>query len=66
VPSLGGKTAKDDQLALLWVLNLSDGAKGVLDIAERSDLPFDAIRRAAEAFTPCGLLDRAGAAAQIS
>ena len=66
LPSLGGKTAKDDQLALLWVLNLSDGTNGVLDIAERSDLPFDAIRRAVDALTAHGLLDRAGAAAQIS
>jgi aminopeptidase-like protein len=66
VPSLGGKTAKDDQLALLWVLNLSDGTNGVLDIAERSDLPFDAIRRAVDALTAHGLLDRAGVAAQIS
>jgi aminopeptidase-like protein len=59
VPSLGGKTAKDDQLALLWVLNLSDGANGVLDIAERSGLPFDAIRRAVDRLTASSLLDRA-------
>ena len=49
VPSLGGKAAKNDQLALLWVLNLSDGSNSVLDIAERSGLPFDAIRRAIDA-----------------
>ena len=66
VPSLGGKAARDDQLALLWVLNLSDGTNGVLDIAERSGLPFDAIRRAIDALTACGLLDRGSAAAQIS
>jgi aminopeptidase-like protein len=59
VPSLGGKTAKDDQLALLWVLNLSDGTNGVLDIAERSGLPFDAIRRAIDTLTASDLLDRA-------
>jgi hypothetical protein len=39
---------------------------GVLDIAERSGLPFDAIRRAVDALTACSLLDRADAAAQIS
>ena len=66
VPSLGGKTAKDDQLALLWVLNLSDGTNGVLDIAERSGLPFDAIRRAVDALTACGLLDRAGTTTQCA
>src|SRR5262245_31315449 len=37
-----------------------------IDIAERSDLPFDAIRHGVDALTACGLLDRAGAAAQIS
>jgi aminopeptidase-like protein len=63
VPSLGGKTANDDQLALLWVLNLSDGTNGVLDIAERSGLPFDAIRGAVDALTACGLLDRSNAVA---
>jgi aminopeptidase-like protein len=61
-PSLGGNAAKDDQLALLWVLNLSDGTNGVLDIAERSGLPFDAIRRAVDALTGSGLLDRSKAA----
>jgi aminopeptidase-like protein len=54
-PALGGNTVKDDQLALLWVLNLSDGTNGVLDIAERSGLSFDAIRRAVDALTACGL-----------
>ncbi len=59
VPALGGKAAKDGHLALLWVLNLSDGAGSVLDIAERSGLPFDTIRKAIDQLTACGLLDRA-------
>ena len=46
-----------DQMALLWVLNLSDGVHSLLDIAERSDLPFDQIRSAAEALVDAGLLD---------
>jgi aminopeptidase-like protein len=33
--------------AMLWVLNLSDGLNSLLDIAERSRLPFAVIRRAA-------------------
>ena len=33
--------------AMLWVLNLSDGLHSLLDIAERSRLPFEVIRRAA-------------------
>ncbi len=35
-------------MALLWMLNLSDGSSSVLDIAERSGLPFDELRRATE------------------
>jgi aminopeptidase-like protein len=58
-PSVGGKAAKADQLALLWVLNLSDGRNSVLDIAERSGLSFDQIRCAIEALTGCGLLGQA-------
>jgi aminopeptidase-like protein len=38
-----------DELALLWVLNLSDGEYTLLDIAERSGLPFAAIKTAADA-----------------
>lgn len=35
-------------MAVLWVLNLSDGGHGLTDIAERSALPLDLIERAAE------------------
>jgi aminopeptidase-like protein len=55
LPSVGGKAAKADQLALLWVLNLSDGSNSVLDIAERSGLSFDQIRSAIEALTGCAM-----------
>jgi aminopeptidase-like protein len=58
IPSVGGKATKSEQLALLWVLNLSDGNYSVLDIVERSGLPFDNIRRAIEALTACGLLEQ--------
>ena len=34
-------------MAMLWVLNLSDGDHSLLDIAERSGLPFDAVADAA-------------------
>ncbi|MFL6198795.1 MAG: DUF4910 domain-containing protein [Thermoanaerobaculia bacterium] len=44
------------ELALLWVLNLSDGEHGLLDIAERSGMPFDAIRAAAAALLEVELL----------
>jgi aminopeptidase-like protein len=34
-------------MALLWVLNLSDGTHSLLDIAERAKLPFAIIDAAA-------------------
>jgi aminopeptidase-like protein len=36
------------EFALLWVLNLSDGRHSLLDIAERSGLSFEAVRKAAD------------------
>ena len=36
------------EMALLWVLNLSDGRHSLLDIAEKSDLNFDVVREAAD------------------
>ena len=32
------------EMAMLWVLNLSDGQHSLLDIAERSGLPFEVVR----------------------
>jgi aminopeptidase-like protein len=55
-PSVGGRGAGPDQLALLWVLNLSDGEHDLLSIAERSGIPFDEIAFAADALQGCGLL----------
>ncbi|WP_340557123.1 DUF4910 domain-containing protein [Streptomyces sp. GSL17-111] len=55
--ALGGRSdAKQAQLALLWVLNLSDGEHGLLDIAERSGLPFDTVAAAADALCGAGLI----------
>ncbi|MDX2149525.1 MAG: DUF4910 domain-containing protein [Bryobacteraceae bacterium] len=45
--SAGGSGIEADRLALLWVLNQSDGEKTLLDIAERSQLPFATVDRAA-------------------
>lgn len=45
-----------DELAMLWVLNLSDGKHTLLDIAERADLPFDSIQKAANALVEHELL----------
>lgn len=45
------------EMGLLWVLNLSDGEHDLLAIAERSGLPFSAIRHAADALLEHGLLE---------
>jgi aminopeptidase-like protein len=55
-PAVGGGAQGTEQLALLWVLNLSDGRHTLLDIAERAKLPFDLIDRAAGALAAHGLL----------
>ncbi len=46
------------ELAYLWVLNLSDETNDLLAIAERSGLPFEAIRSAAETLEQHDLLER--------
>ena len=54
---LGGHAdAELHELAMLWVLNLSDGENSLLDIAERSGLRFDAIQYAAKKLEGRGLL----------
>ena len=54
--STGGDAIGVDIAARLWVLNLSDGEHSLLDIAERSGLPFSAISDAAELLCQNGLL----------
>ena len=55
--SLGGRSdTKQAQLAMLWVLNLSDGEHSLVQIAERAALPFDVISVAADALLDAGLL----------
>jgi len=46
----------DNEMAMLWVLNQSDGHHSLLDIAERSGCAFAAIRRAADRLEAHGLL----------
>ncbi len=52
----GGKSPPGHEMALLWVLNFSDGRHTLLDIANRSGLPFSTIRAASEALIGAGLL----------
>jgi aminopeptidase-like protein len=57
--AIGGRSdGQDFQMAMLWVLNLSDGAHSLLDIAERAALPFALIADAAEALVAHDLLAR--------
>lgn len=53
----GQQDIEEHQLALLWVLNLSDGTHSLLDIAERSGLSFKRLCRAAEDLTPVPIAD---------
>jgi aminopeptidase-like protein len=56
--STGGDGIDAEINARLWVLNLSDGDRSLLDIAERSKLPFAQISDAAEVLCTAGLLSR--------
>ena len=52
----GQQENQSRELALLWVLNMSDGRHALLDIADRADLPFGQIQSAADALVEAGLL----------
>jgi len=52
----GGHTIGEEINARLWVLNLSDGEHTLLDISERSGVPFPLIRDAAHLLRDSGLL----------
>ena len=51
-----GTDSQQYEMALLWVLNQSDGSHSLLSIAERARMPFNVIVRAADALTVAGLL----------
>jgi aminopeptidase-like protein len=55
--SLGGRSdTRQLQMAMLWVLNLSDGTHSLLDVAGRSGLPFAVVADAADALCAAGLM----------
>lgn len=63
--TVGGQSEERvDEVALLWVLNLSDGRHTLLDIAERAGQPFRTMRRAADILTAHDLLRRKGPPAE--
>jgi aminopeptidase-like protein len=55
-PIGGSKDVKQSELAMLWVLNFSDGNHSLLDIADKSGLDFTLISAAAEMLLEHGLL----------
>jgi len=54
----GTADAGISEMAMLWVLNQSDGQNSLLDIAERAGMRFEDIRKAAEALEEHKLLRR--------
>ena len=56
---LGGTARSDAELAMLWLLNLSDGRHDVLAVAERSGLDFQVVAETAERLVEHGLLREA-------
>jgi aminopeptidase-like protein len=61
-PSLGAQGVGTELMARLWVLNLSDGNHSLLDIADRSDLPFREIKEAARVLSENDVLGDSTAA----
>jgi aminopeptidase-like protein len=55
-PSTGGKALEVELNARLWTLNLSDGNYSLLEIAEKSGLPFAIIQESAELLYQKGIL----------
>lgn len=55
--AIGGQAGSEEsEMAMLWVLNLSDGSNSLLDIAERSDIRFATLQNAADILQEHGLL----------
>jgi aminopeptidase-like protein len=52
----GDINAADKNMAMLWVLNMSDGAHSLLDIADRAKLPFSIVSSTAQLLLKHGLL----------
>ena len=55
-PVGGRPLAPEAQRAMMWVLNLSDGTRDLLEVAARSGLPFAAVREAADRLLAADLL----------
>ena len=63
---VGGENIAAENMAMLWVLNLADGGHSLLDIAERSKLPFEIVLRASRLLQAHGLLTRGSSALEAA
>jgi aminopeptidase-like protein len=56
--STGGRArTSESRMALLWILNQADGSHSLVDIARKSGIDFDIVRKAAEDLRGAGLLE---------
>ncbi|MGH3331233.1 MAG: DUF4910 domain-containing protein [Nocardioidaceae bacterium] len=55
-PTVGGRNADDEVMAMLWTLGYSDGDTSLLDISETAGMPFSAVRAAGRKLSDAGLL----------
>ena len=56
--AIGGQTdTKKSEMAMLWVLNLSDGNHTLLEISEKSGIEFDVIKKTADTLLQFNLLE---------
>ncbi len=60
-PLGGSERGREEELAMLWVLNLADGGHSVVDIVERSGLDPDRVDEAVERLEAAGLLEERSA-----
>lgn len=56
-PTVGGKSADDAVMAMLWTLAYSDGSSSLLDVAATADMDFAHLRAAGTALLEAGLLE---------
>ena len=55
--AIGGDNERaSKQMAMLWILNQSDGSNSLLDIAKKAEIPFNVIRETALLLKNAGLL----------
>jgi len=52
----GDKDAYAKNMAMLWILSLADGSRDLLEMAERAEIPFNALAATAETLRENGLL----------